>query len=888
MSEVFVPDITTPSTTIASTTASKGGVFNGGFELGSGTASSDAWIGAEAYGWVYLSTGTGSATYDTTVTHFGKQSMKLVGTVIGAGVYAVVASNLNVLGGAPAQNHYFRLKGSTKYRATIWIKTQGITAVASGGVYAALCEFDSTLTGGLVVNTLNSYITGTQDFACYTITFTTAAATVYGSIFGTIAFETGTAWFDDIAVEEVVEDAGYTGTISTSLLSSIAGVTSITAIDQTQTLSSTGAAIGNNNAYRAVGQSFVPTKSKLASVDIYKGSSTSAPAPSGTITVRIETDSGGAPSGTILAAKTYTQATWDAFPTGQNNIPTPCILTAGATYWIVVIDSAAESAGVYYVVYYQSSGNPYPTLKTYNGSVWSAAVANAALYFTTYYAEPTEETRIVCNGEVINLSSNADGLLSGAIVDLDEGKYIYTGGIAYTETDKMCDIYSSSAGASTDSSSYPLGVNGWNIYVLAGYGLTYQTISDATTRNIVWKINTLLPIRHIRMRLILYSAAANDKVFQVSTNNTSWTTVWTLNTATAAYYENVIDTDAVNGCTTFYLRAFKDAVADFLVAGIMYIEAYIDTPSISLPMVYPLSTNQFSEDVTLLSAATRAYFRLAKFANTRGVVVPHIEFTDGSANYIGTIPLILDNSLETNPAIDIIVADTTYGQQSGTGSNDGTTGYILNDGEYMTFSTTTAAPKITYKVGKGTTSFSNITKNVVYLSSNGVSNDATKDPSHQMSVAFWYRVQGLIRAVQDGLQKIQDIGNGLATRPIETKWSAWTPTLTWATATPVSVSTTARYARIGNTIFFVIYITSTDSNATTGLTITGLPGNPYSGTVYPVVSAYENYNTAGTKVVLAAVINPDSGSQNLQFLNFATPTDGQKVQVYVTGFYETL
>lgn len=288
-----------------------------------------------------------------------------------------------------------------------------------------------------------------------------------------------------------------------------------------------------------------------------------------------------------------------------------------------------------------------------------------------------------------------------------------------------------------------------------------QTAPAASDRYLILKINTLVPIKHLKLIPNIGNLSGTDiSTVEVSSDGINFITI----SSCIGYTHGIVDTDIVNGASTVYVKLHRGTgIASYFLIYSLKIEADLDTSSLPQPIIYPVGTygvNQFTEQVVLPSVATRVYFRTSKFANDRGVVVPHLEFTDASGVYIKAIPCKIDNTGETNPAIDIIIADTTYGQQSGTGSADSTTGYILNDGEYMTFSTATAAPKITFRVGGGTTTFANITKNRIYLSSNGSANSATKDPSHQMTVTTWYRVQSVIRGLQDLTQKVSDIAIG--------------------------------------------------------------------------------------------------------------------------------
>jgi hypothetical protein len=289
--------------------------------------------------------------------------------------------------------------------------------------------------------------------------------------------------------------------------------------------------------------------------------------------------------------------------------------------------------------------------------------------------------------------------------------------------------------------------------------------------------------------------------------------------------------------------------------------------------------NQFTEEVVIPKTASRVYYQTAKYANANGVVIPHLEFTNASAVVLKTVPCKLDNTGETSPAINIVIADTLYGQQSGTGSNDSTTGYILNNGEYMTFSTATQYAKVTYKVGGGTTSFANITKNRIYLSSNGVANSAIKDPSYQIGVNLWYRVQSVIRGLSDLTEKVSELANHLSGDGV---WKSWTPTITWTTATPASLDITGNYCIVGKTVFFKIRAYSADSNATTGLTCNiPIPASVNELAAF-YISGYERAGASGaTYYPLACYCN----SNIITIGNFTAATDGQLVTVQLSGFY---
>lgn len=116
----------------------------------------------------------------------------------------------------------------------------------------------------------------------------------------------------------------------------------------------------------------------------------------------------------------------------------------------------------------------------------------------------------------------------------------------------------------------------------------------------------------------------------------------------------------------------------------------------------------------------------------------------------------------------------------------------------------------------------------------------------------------------------------------------WDATLVWAGATPAAVTEECYYRRIGKTVFFDIWISSADSNGTTGLTIT-LPSTPSNiGAAHNVsVSAWQAYGVAGTTYGNPLAYLLQSGAENrIRFLAFQTATDGQFVAVSVSGFYQ--
>jgi hypothetical protein len=863
-----------PTATLSGVTVYKGGVANGGFENQptfvanttannwiDGTAAGSATV--DQYGWyLYTTGGSLEAAFSSTESYRGKGSLKIIFNTGGAGSVNCAPTYLNI---DQATNKYLiPLKASTKYRASCRMKISSVTTAGTGvslyvGQYAGL----TYSTGGGP-----AYANAVQDWTEYVYEFTTGG-TITGGTVGMLGVATNlTSYWDDIKLEEVVEDA-------TSVVSAVhphvvfQGVTTTDNVDQSQLVIDTSEKIGDNaNVDYWIAESFTPTKSKLAGIVLSK--ETTDGTPTGNLVFDIRTDNSGSPSSVIVASKSFTLAEWNAYSNGEVTISVPCLLTPGALYWVVGHDSVDnEATGVGYKVFAVASG-AYPggTTKysTNQGGAWTPY--GHQLYFKTHYAKPSEQATVILNGVKTELKSgNSDGILGGAIIDLDKGKYHYDSGSLISSANTRIwsnTVYSATAGGqSTIGGNIDyIFLNGWAHDNLVG-------MYDATVAgSVVIKVNTVAPINHLKIR----ESSGSDGTLniQISSDNVNYTTIRTFATPTVDALA-IIDTDLVNGCSTFYLK-FTCTVALAIVQ--LGFEADLDASQIPVGLVYPLAVQQFESNVVLPSVATRAYYRQSKFQNTQGVVMPAIEFTDGSAVYIGHVFTPIDNGAETNPAIDVLSTSTNW-QQTGTGANDSTTGYILNDGEYMTLSSTASSIKVVYKVGGGTTSFANITKNRFYISSDGVANDATKDPSLECGVQYQIPNQGIVETVGDLQREVEKV------KHIDGEWTDYTPYLVWGTATPEgSVSTLGSYKIVGKTCYFTLNYSATDGNGATSLSLS-LPC----------------YATGPTSVTVAAVQKVDttwsnpisyiaSGTAKVQFLGFSAATDTKAIAVLVSGFYE--
>jgi hypothetical protein len=116
------------------------------------------------------------------------------------------------------------------------------------------------------------------------------------------------------------------------------------------------------------------------------------------------------------------------------------------------------------------------------------------------------------------------------------------------------------------------------------------------------------------------------------------------------------------------------------------------------------------------------------------------------------------------------------------------------------------------------------------------------------------------------------------------EWNNYTPTLTWATATPGgTVTAYFKYRKKGKTVYIQGNYIATDGNGATALTIS-LPfaAKSYSGNAPALVNAAEKVNAAWT--------NPmgyvDDANSLIKFRSLSTATDAVTVEIDFTAAYE--
>lgn len=109
----------------------------------------------------------------------------------------------------------------------------------------------------------------------------------------------------------------------------------------------------------------------------------------GDITVRVETDSAGSPSGTLVHATNSTKTLTAAYGATSFgwlgfNYPASFAVTAGTVYWIVVSVSTTASNTHKWLLHANNDRYSAGTMKRWNGSTWSTFASAEDLMFRTF------------------------------------------------------------------------------------------------------------------------------------------------------------------------------------------------------------------------------------------------------------------------------------------------------------------------------------------------------------------------------------------------------------------------------------------------------------------------------------------------------------------------
>lgn len=174
--------------------------------------------------------------------------------------------------------------------------------------------------------------------------------------------------------------------------------------DQSQTTQNATVEVGEADATlkkNKIGQSFIPTKTKISAVKLYKSANTGTF--TGTVTVSLQADSSGSPSGVALATVTLSNAVYLALTTGEFTAKFSTEyagLVPGSLYWIVIETSTSDNANHPNLGTNSAGGYSSGSVKFKNITDGWVAIATIDLYFKTIEGQVSQIVQTGTDGTI--------------------------------------------------------------------------------------------------------------------------------------------------------------------------------------------------------------------------------------------------------------------------------------------------------------------------------------------------------------------------------------------------------------------------------------------------------------------------------------------------------
>jgi len=162
---------------------------------------------------------------------------------------------------------------------------------------------------------------------------------------------------------------------------------SVSSTDQTQTTQNSSIELGEADTTtkkNKTAQSFIAGRTKNRGVYLYKSANTGTFI--GTVTVALQADSSGSPSGSDLATKTFTNVDYNTLPVGEFLATFSTEYASqviGSTYWIVISSSTSDNSNHPNLGTNTAGGYSSGSVKYNNTTDGWVAVSTIDLYFKT-------------------------------------------------------------------------------------------------------------------------------------------------------------------------------------------------------------------------------------------------------------------------------------------------------------------------------------------------------------------------------------------------------------------------------------------------------------------------------------------------------------------------
>ena len=174
-----------------------------------------------------------------------------------------------------------------------------------------------------------------------------------------------------------------------------------------------GSFLGNTAARIRLAQPFTAPRTETLGTVILVVSAAGAPVD--TVTVRIETDAGGAPSGTLVG----TQVALSPVPSVSFSnyvVPVQAPVTAATKYWIVLARTGAVDAASYFTWNEASTGYAGHETYIYNGTTWALNVEGTTLTRRFALGSPIASSGTINGGTNNMIDSDSWGVIGLALL----------------------------------------------------------------------------------------------------------------------------------------------------------------------------------------------------------------------------------------------------------------------------------------------------------------------------------------------------------------------------------------------------------------------------------------------------------------------------------------
>lgn len=141
--------------------------------------------------------------------------------------------------------------------------------------------------------------------------------------------------------------------------------------------------VGKSTTFQKVAQSFIMGPASQARIDLLLARLATTGSPSSTITLSVQADSAGQPSGSNLFSTGISSANWGSITAGRDQIFSTNLstsLVSGTKYWFVITVASLSDTNFYNVAY-DPTGN-HGVLKSFDGTNWN--VISGTLRFAVY------------------------------------------------------------------------------------------------------------------------------------------------------------------------------------------------------------------------------------------------------------------------------------------------------------------------------------------------------------------------------------------------------------------------------------------------------------------------------------------------------------------------